>query len=103
MADAQVVHDFGHLGVTNDFLVAVQDPLAVLYNDKCVHCGLSDCCLLNRVGCSGTRTHVAVDFALPTRPTPAARCILWGRNSTVGKHRPQILAPAAPTHPLLNP
>jgi hypothetical protein len=32
----QVIHDFDHGGRTNDFLVATDDKLAVLYNDRCV-------------------------------------------------------------------
>ena len=28
------MHDYEHVGRTNDFLVAVEDRLALLYNDK---------------------------------------------------------------------
>jgi hypothetical protein len=30
----QVLHDFEHGGLTNDFLVSSVDPLAIVYNDK---------------------------------------------------------------------
>ena len=33
---ASAMHDFDHLGVTNDFLVYNSDPLAIRYNDKSV-------------------------------------------------------------------
>jgi hypothetical protein len=36
-AVAQVVHDYGHRGVNNDFLVRSCDALALLYNDHSPH------------------------------------------------------------------
>jgi hypothetical protein len=36
-ARTQVVHDFEHRGVNNDFLVRSSDALALLYNDASPH------------------------------------------------------------------
>jgi hypothetical protein len=36
-AVAQVVHDYGHRGVNNDFLVRSCDALVLLYNDHSPH------------------------------------------------------------------
>jgi hypothetical protein len=33
----QVMHDYGHKGVTNDFLVTSKDLLALRYNDRSPH------------------------------------------------------------------
>jgi hypothetical protein len=33
-ASNQILHDFQHGGVSNDFLVQSSDPLALLYNDR---------------------------------------------------------------------
>jgi hypothetical protein len=30
----QIVHDYEHRGVNNDWLIRMSDPLAVLYNDR---------------------------------------------------------------------
>ena len=37
----QTAHDYEHLGVNNDYLVASQHPLAMLYNDRWVRCECS--------------------------------------------------------------
>jgi hypothetical protein len=29
-----IIHDYGHKGVNNDYLVKVQDPLALRYHDR---------------------------------------------------------------------
>ena len=31
---AAIIHDYEHVGLTNDFLVSSSDPLALRYNDK---------------------------------------------------------------------
>jgi hypothetical protein len=31
---AQIVLDYGHRGVSNEFLVATRDPIAIRYNDR---------------------------------------------------------------------
>ena len=49
---AQVVHDYGHVGLTNDFLAATSDPLAVQYNDHAplenYHCAAAFSALLQQ-------------------------------------------------------
>ncbi len=42
-----MVHDFEHKGVTNDFLVATHDDIALVYNDRCMHSVHSCCGLLS--------------------------------------------------------
>ena len=34
---AAAIHDLAHMGRTSSFLVNVEHPLALLYNDKSVH------------------------------------------------------------------
>lgn len=34
LPNLQAVHDYEHVGLTNDFLVATSSPLAMRYNDR---------------------------------------------------------------------
>lgn len=77
----QIVHDYGHPGLTNDFLITTSDPLAVRYNDRSPlenhHCAASFGLLLQ---------HPELDFlaGLPPQDRTAFRKMvrlticMWG-------------------------
>ncbi len=67
-----MVHDYEHKGVTNDFLVATHDDIALVYNDR-----LGVAVSLAHAGCLGTLYR-----AEPRDPVPCAHAGARTRTTT---------------------